>query len=175
VVGANNSAFPNASTYYMNEYYRCSSNSECAHRRVFADSRLPRTGLAAGGDYIDLWTHYIYTLLADPEMPMWTGPVTTLSLAMPSSVTEGTHSITVTVTSGGNPVDSATVCLSKGDEALPGWHDERRGPGHLHVPRGDSGAITGGRHRTQSRAQNGQHHRHQQRGLREHQQHRYRR
>ena len=117
VIGANNSAFPNASTFYMNEYYRLLFQLGNVHLgRVFADSRLPRTGLAAGGDYIDLWTHYIYTLLGDPEMPMWTGPVTTLSLAMPSSVTEGTHSITVTVTSGGNPVDSATVCLSKGDE-----------------------------------------------------------
>ena len=117
VIGANESAFPNASTFYMNEYYRLLFQLGNVHiGRVFADSRLPRTGLAASGDYIDLWTHYIYTLLADPEMPMWTGPVTALSLSMPSSVTEGTHSITVTVTSGGDPVDSATVCLSKGDE-----------------------------------------------------------
>ncbi|HKW14606.1 MAG TPA: C25 family cysteine peptidase [Candidatus Krumholzibacteria bacterium] len=117
VIGANNSAFPNASTFYMNEYYRLLFQKGNVHiGRVFADSRLPRTGLASSGDYIDLWTHYIYTLLADPEMPMWTAPVTTLSLAMPASVTEGTHAITVTVTSGGNPVDSATVCLSKSDE-----------------------------------------------------------
>lgn len=117
VIGANHSAFPNASQFYMNEYYRLLFLKGNVHiGRVFADSRLPRTGIASSGDFIDLWTHYIYTLLADPEMPMWTAPVTTLSLAMPSSVTEGTQSITVTVTSGGSPVDSATVCLSKGDE-----------------------------------------------------------
>jgi len=116
-IGANHSAFPNTSQYYMNEYYRLLFQKGNVHiGRVFADSRLPRTGLAASGDFIDLWTHYIYTLLADPEMPMWTAPVTTLSLAMPSSVSSGTNSITVTVTDGGNPVDSATVCLSKGDE-----------------------------------------------------------
>jgi hypothetical protein len=117
VIGANNSAFPNTSTFLMNEYYRLLFPLGNVHLgRVFADSRLPRTGLASTGDYIDLWTHYIYTLLGDPEMPMWTAPVTTLSLAMPASVSEGIHSITVTVTSGGNPVDSATVCLSKGVE-----------------------------------------------------------
>jgi len=117
VIGANHSAFPNASQFYMNEYYRLLFLKGNVHiGRVFADSRLPRTGIASSGDFIDLWTHYIYTLLADPEMPMWTAPVTTMSLAVPASVTEGTHPITVTVTSGGNPVDSATVCLSKGEE-----------------------------------------------------------
>lgn len=117
VIGANHSAFPNASQYYMGEYYRLLFQKGNVHiGRVFADSRLPRTGLAASGDFIDLWTHYIYTLLADPEMPMWTGPVTTLALAMPASVTEGTNDITVTVTDNGSPVDSATVCLSKGEE-----------------------------------------------------------
>ncbi|HET6348149.1 MAG TPA: C25 family cysteine peptidase [Candidatus Krumholzibacteria bacterium] len=117
VIGANNSAFPNASQYYMNEYYRLLFQTNVVHLgEVFARSRLPRTPLAESGDYIDLWTHYIYTLLGDPEMPMWTGPVTTLALSHPSSVATGTNSITVTVTDNGNPVDSAMVCLSKDDE-----------------------------------------------------------
>ena len=48
VVGANNSAFPNASTYYMNEYYRLMFAAGIVHSgQVFADSRLPRTGLAS--------------------------------------------------------------------------------------------------------------------------------
>jgi hypothetical protein len=143
VIGANNSAFPNASVYYMSEYYRLLFQLGNVHiGRVFADSRLPRTALAASGDYIDLWTHYIYTLLADPEMPMWTGPVTTMSLAMPASVTEGTHSITVTVTSGGNPVDSATVCLSKGDEDYQVGTTDGAGQATFSFRAETAGAIT---------------------------------
>jgi hypothetical protein len=49
-------------------------------------------------------------------MPMWTGPVTTLAVAYPASVNKGTNNISFTVTSGGNPVDSATVCLTKGND-----------------------------------------------------------
>jgi hypothetical protein len=119
VIGANDSAFPNASQFYMNEYYRLLFRpvDPVLHLgEVFARSRLPRTPLAASGDFIDLWTHYIYTLLGDPEMPMWTGPVSTLALAHTAAVVSGTTNITVTATDGGNPVDSVTVCLSKDDE-----------------------------------------------------------
>ena len=123
VIGANNSAFPNASQFYMNEYYRLlfrPSNPVYHSGEVFARSRLPRTFLAGQGDFIDRWTHYIYTLLGDPEMPLWTSGVTTLTLTHVPAVAVGTNNITVTVTQGTfpavSPVDSAIVCLSKGDD-----------------------------------------------------------
>ena len=117
VVGSNESAFPNASSNYMNEYYSLLFSDGVYHAgETFARSRLPRTVLAVLGDNVDLWTHYIYSLLADPELPMWTGPAAAIAVTHPASVNKGSNSIAVTVTSGGNPVAFATVCLSKGEE-----------------------------------------------------------
>jgi hypothetical protein len=117
VVGASESAFPNASSYYMYEYYDLLFQQGETHiGDAFTRSRLPRTPYAEGGDNVDLWTHYIYALLADPEMPLWTSAVDTLSVSHVSSVGTGASTILVTVTAGGAPVDSSTVCLSKGDE-----------------------------------------------------------
>lgn len=117
VVGSNESAFPNASIYYMNEFYSLAFDSNAVNiGETFARSRLPRTPLAVLSDNIDLWTHYVYTLLAEPQLPMWTGPVSPLSVAHVASVAPGTHSVLLTVTSGGNPVEGARVCLSKDDD-----------------------------------------------------------
>ena len=116
-VGCNESAFPNASAYYMNEYYNLLYTQGVVHiGEVFARSRLPRTPLAMLSDNVDLWTHYIYANLSDPEMPLWTNVVDTIQVAHTASVGLGTTSITVTVTDGGAPVDSAMVCLSKGTD-----------------------------------------------------------
>ena len=59
----------------------CSSTPVYVHIGAVFARLAPAAARArfVSGDFIDLWTHYIYTLLADPEMPMWTGPVTTLS------------------------------------------------------------------------------------------------
>jgi hypothetical protein len=118
VIGANNSAFPNASDNYMNEYYDLLFDRDVVHiGETFARSRLPRTPFASLGDNVDLWTHYIYTILADPEMPLYTGSVGTVDVVHVPSVGPGTSNILVNVTSGGQPVDSAVVCLTKdGDD-----------------------------------------------------------
>ncbi|HEU4365189.1 MAG TPA: C25 family cysteine peptidase, partial [Candidatus Krumholzibacteria bacterium] len=117
VVGANESAFPNVSSAYMNEFYGLAFDSLVVNiGETFARSRLPRTGNAQAGDFADLWTHYIYTLLADPELPMWTHRPAIASVSHTAGVGVGKNSILVTVTSGGNPVPGATVCLSKGDD-----------------------------------------------------------
>ncbi len=116
-VGANESAFPNASSYYMYEYYNLLfSQGEVHIGDVFRRSRLPRTPLAGIIDNVDLWTHYIYTILADPEMPLWTNQVDTLAVSHTPTVGMGTSTIVVTVNVGGSPVDSAMVCLSKGTD-----------------------------------------------------------
>ncbi len=119
VIGANNSAFPNASGNYMNEYLRSLFDRRRGpHRRdvralaTTADAASPRLG-----DNVDLWTHYVYTILADPEMPLFTGSVGTVNVVHVPSVGLGTSNILVNVTSGGQPVDSAVVCLTKdGDD-----------------------------------------------------------
>jgi len=117
VIGSNDSAFPTVATDYLTEFYELVMEQNVVHLgEAFALSREPRTGYAEGSDLGDRWTHFTYTLLGDPEMPLWTGPVATLSASFPGSINKGTTNITVTVTSGGNPVDSATVCLSKGND-----------------------------------------------------------
>jgi hypothetical protein len=101
----------------MNEYYDLLFNHDVVHiGEVAARSRLPRTPIAQSGDNVDLWTHYIYTFLADPEMPLFTGPVDTLTVFHLSNVGLGETSILVNVTDGGLPVDSAVVCMTKGTD-----------------------------------------------------------
>ena len=117
VVGANDSAFPNAATYYMQEFYRLLLDQDVTHLgELFARSREPRTGFALASDGVDLWTHYVYTCLGDPEMPLWSASVANLAVSHVASVNKGTNNITVTVTDGVNPVEFATVCLTKGDD-----------------------------------------------------------
>ena len=114
-IGANNSAFADVSAYYAADYAgRVVAGSHIGE--AFHDSRLARTPLAMFGDNADLWTHYIYTLLADPEMPLWTGPVDALAVSHDASVVAGVPTINVNVTAGGMPVDSAIVCLWKPGE-----------------------------------------------------------
>ncbi len=116
-MGANESAFPNASMYYMEGFYDLWLIDHVQHAgELFARSREHRTVFALASDGVDLWTHYIYSCLADPEMPMWDATVSTINVAHVGSVGKGTNNITVTVTSGGNPVAGATVCLTKDDD-----------------------------------------------------------
>jgi hypothetical protein len=111
-IGANESAFPNASSNYMTEYYDLVFNEDVVHiGEAFARSRLPRTPVASAGDNVDLWTHYIYTLLGDPEMSLFTSSVDTALVVHVPSVGLGTTNILVNVTANASPVDSALVCL----------------------------------------------------------------
>ena len=117
VIGANESAFPNASSSYMNKYYDLLFQDDIIHiGEAFAKSRLPKTAQASSADNVDQWTHYIYTILAEPEMSLFTATVDTVDVFHPASVSLGPNSILVNVTSGGLPVDSAVVCLSKDDD-----------------------------------------------------------
>jgi hypothetical protein len=63
--------------------------------------------------YMD-WCLKEYNLFGDPELPMWTEPATALSVSHVSSIS-GTTPVSFTVTSGGNPVENARVCIQKGD------------------------------------------------------------
>lgn len=114
VIGASNSAFADAAAYYMEDYMdRLYLQNEVHVGECFALARSDRTPLAAAGDNADLWTHYIYTLLADPEMQMWTTVPRTPVVSHPDTVTAGTNSITVQVLVDGAPKGAATVCLWK--------------------------------------------------------------
>jgi hypothetical protein len=67
----------------------------------------------------DEYYQYIYTeltLLGDPELPIWTENPQSYTVTHPSQIPVGGSTFTVHVTSGGNPVSQATVCLWKGTE-----------------------------------------------------------
>ncbi|MDH4035875.1 MAG: C25 family cysteine peptidase [Candidatus Krumholzibacteria bacterium] len=117
VVGANESAYPLLSQPYMNDYYDLLFNQGVTNiGETFVRSREPRTPVAQTGDNGELWTHYIYCMLADPEMPLWTRPVQPLVVNYTGALGLGTTPITVTVSDAGGPVAGARVCLSKDDD-----------------------------------------------------------
>lgn len=117
VVGAVNSAFPQAASAYLDSYAKALYVDDIVHiGQAFEVSRLSRTPMAILGDNVDLWTHYIYTLLGDPEMPVWTALAQSPLVTLPDSVPAGDNMILVQVTIDGVPVPNATVCLSKAGE-----------------------------------------------------------
>jgi len=114
VIGANESAFPIASQPYMDQYYSQIFNLGVnTIAQAFVNSRLGRTPIAELGDNVDLWTHYIYSILADPQQQLWTGPIDTLAVTYTDTIPLGPTTVNVSVQSGGMPLAGATVCLSR--------------------------------------------------------------
>lgn len=67
----------------------------------------------------DDYYRYCYTeltLLGDPELPVWKDNPISLTDDHPSQLPVGPSTFTVTVTSSGNPVNQAYVCLWKGTQ-----------------------------------------------------------
>lgn len=117
VLGAAESLYPLVAQTYMNEYYELLYVDKVQHvGEAFARSKLPRTPLAMQNDNADLWTHYVYNMLADPEMEVWTAAVQPLTVSYPPSIGIGTTPVTVHVADASGAVAGATVCLSKGEE-----------------------------------------------------------
>ncbi len=63
--------------------------------------------------YMD-WCLKEYNLFGDPELPMWTDSATNLAVTHVSSI-GGNTPVLFTVTSEGNPVANARVCIQKGN------------------------------------------------------------
>ena len=93
VIGANESAYPLLSQPYMNDYYHLLYN-QGVHNigEAMARSREPRTPVAMTGDNGELWTHYIYCILADPEMSLWTRPAATMNVSYLPALVGRVHS-----------------------------------------------------------------------------------
>jgi hypothetical protein len=117
VLGAANSAFADVSAYYMEDYVSQLYVQGRVHvGETFALGRAVRTGFAVLGDNADLWTHYIYTLLGDPEMPMWTEQPKTPVVTHVPTLPAGVNNFTVQVLVNGLPKAGATVCVWKAAE-----------------------------------------------------------
>ncbi|MEO0078024.1 MAG: C25 family cysteine peptidase [candidate division WOR-3 bacterium] len=62
---------------------------------------------------------YERTLFGEPAVPIWTGRAFTASVTKPAAINIGSGiPVNITVTDGTNPVDSAMVCLVKGEETF---------------------------------------------------------
>jgi hypothetical protein len=86
---------------------------------VHADAKHHYVGVAR----IDEYTRYaMYELnfLGDPEMPIWTDRPGPLAVVCPDEVEidNGAAAIEITVTSGGSPVEGATVCVATVDRSI---------------------------------------------------------
>ena len=128
-IGASHLEFPACDSHYMNAYYDLLFNHDVVRNgEAFTLSRVSRTPWAEVADNVDLWTHYVYTLLADPEMPLWTGVVKSPNVFHATNVEVGVNNLVVAVTVDGLPADSAFVCLSKdGDDYQYGATDAMGG------------------------------------------------
>ncbi len=117
VTGSSRSAFPSASRPYLDEYYRLLFTEDVVQLgRLQTLSREPFTG-SAYGETADRWTHFIYNYLGDPEICIYQGAAKTYAVTKPASASFGSNSISIGVTSGGAPADSAVVCLYKKGDA----------------------------------------------------------
>jgi hypothetical protein len=117
VTGASRSAFPYASGLYMNYYYNLLFEHDIVQLgKLQTKSREPYTP-GATSESMDRWTHFIYNYLGDPELNIFQGQARAFTVTMPDSVECGENEITIEVSSGGMPYDSAMVCLYKeGDD-----------------------------------------------------------
>ncbi len=114
VVGAVNSAFAMVAASYLDNYAKAIyRNGIVRLGDAFTISRAERASFAQAGDNVDLWTQYIYAVLGDAEMPLWTARARTPQVALPDSVPAGDNTVVVHVTAQGQPVANATVCLRK--------------------------------------------------------------
>lgn len=113
VTGSSRSAFPSSSRPYLDYYYHLLFSADVVHLgETHIESREPYTP-SATGETADRWTHFIYNYLGDPEVCMFQKEIDTFTVSHPDSAFFGPNDITVSVSSGGSPYDSAYVCLYK--------------------------------------------------------------
>jgi hypothetical protein len=87
--------------------------------KTLADSKIPFIPSAQspyGDGPYNRWTMLELVLLGDPEMPIYTEPLQTLTVSYPETTAVGYQTIDVYVEKEGAPVNGALVCLSKAGE-----------------------------------------------------------
>ncbi|HEX7880495.1 MAG TPA: FG-GAP-like repeat-containing protein, partial [Candidatus Eisenbacteria bacterium] len=116
-VGSTRFDFPGTGTDYQNEFYRILFQQPVPSLgEAFAGSKLPFVS-ESGSDSEQRWTQFSQILLGDPSLRIWRYEPVAATVVHPPSITLGTEGVSITVTRGGSPVDSAIVCLSKpGDD-----------------------------------------------------------
>src|SRR5262245_15720633 len=121
VVGSTRFDFPTAGRAYQQEYFRLFfADSVSAVGELGARQKLPFVAFSFY-DGVNRWTQLTLLQLGDPELRMYNGHWRTLSVGAPGSFALGDSVLSVTVTSGGNPVANARVTAYKaGDDFRTG-------------------------------------------------------
>jgi len=116
-IGATRYDFPNTGWSYQNEFYRLLFDVGMTEiGKALAVSKVPYI-IYSQSDGSHRWTQFTTVLLGDPQLSVWTSPPESLSVSHASSFSLGSQSFQVSVSSQGQAVDSALVCLWKGSEA----------------------------------------------------------
>lgn len=117
VVGAAREAFPLAASDYQRAFFthvyaqgqRRVGEALARSREEFVDS--------AFYDTVDRWTQLVYTLLGDPEVPLWAGTPRALVLQdVPGGLQVGGQDLEFGVSDATGPVAGALVCAAKAGE-----------------------------------------------------------
>ncbi|MEO0082284.1 MAG: C25 family cysteine peptidase, partial [candidate division WOR-3 bacterium] len=77
---------------------------------------------AAQSQSVWRWCYWDLNLFGDPNLTLWKDTPTSMDAAHASTIQTGAQSFTVTVTSGGSPVQKALVaCYKSGEVQVRGW------------------------------------------------------
>jgi hypothetical protein len=110
--------------YYAGSFDTLSMGYDIQFFRSIFQNNLYKLGAAFSdhknngldGSDVSKYCYTELTLLGDPELPIWKENPISVSVSHPSQLPVGSSSFTVSVTSGGNPVNQAYICLWKGTD-----------------------------------------------------------
>lgn len=115
-VGSARAAFPVLAGQYQKQFYReLMLEGVASLGAAVAASRAPFDA-NTGTETPERWTHMTYTLLGDPTLLVWTASPLPLAVSVADTLPLGAQIVTVQVTTNGQPLPGATVCLLKADE-----------------------------------------------------------
>lgn len=110
--------------YYQGQYNSLSMGYDVEFFESIFQDNLYKLGAAfsdhkndeVGSSSVSKYCYTELTLLGDPELPIWKENPLSMTATYPAQVPLGSSSFTVSVSSGGNPVNQAYVCLWKGTD-----------------------------------------------------------
>ncbi len=112
VVGASREAFPAAARAYQRAFFEQLYRLD--ERRVgVAMTRSRHRYLTPTLPAVDRWTHLVYTLLGDPELPLWSGATSMEIDGVPAALSLGVQPVALTVRDADGPLENALVCFAK--------------------------------------------------------------
>jgi hypothetical protein len=116
VLGSSRAAFALPAFNYNQSFFQALyEDSVTAVGRTFVESRLAYTP-NAWYDTSDHYSHFLYNMLADPEMQVHTCSLQTTAATFPSTLPLGETAVMINVTTDGLPRQGARVCLQKETE-----------------------------------------------------------